>query len=88
MCVLPTIDALCSSDDRRLEFELRLIAVQGQAAVVRALLDAVGRFPGVPLPQLAEEMSRLGRSVLAAAAFIGRASEDAEAGTAPAMARA
>ena len=69
--VLPTVDALRSLDEGWLDCELRLASVREQAALVRALMDQVERFADVPcqapVAQLAEEMSRLGQSALAAA---------------------
>ncbi len=72
--VLPTLDALRSNDDSRLESELRLAAIRTQTAVVRALMDDVERFSGVPLraplDQLVDEMARLGCSALATASAL------------------
>jgi hypothetical protein len=65
--VLPSVDALLSSDDSLLDHELRLAAVRRQTAVVRALLDQVERFGSAsgraPVAQMIDEMDRLTRSV-------------------------
>lgn len=69
MTVLPTVDALCSSDEVRLERELRLAAVLAQTAVVRGLVAEFEGGDGAPLRErLAVEVGRLGISMLAASA--------------------
>jgi hypothetical protein len=70
--VLPTLAALLSAEDERLEYEIRLAAVRAQAAVVRAVIDDVESLTlarqSAPLHELVEEIARLTRTVLACCA--------------------
>lgn len=71
--VLPSIHALCSSDDALLACEVSASRIRTQAAVVRTLLDEVDRLvpsvlsrPGISA-HLSEEIIRLARSLVEAA---------------------
>jgi len=72
--VLLSIHALCSSDDALLARELRVASIRSQCAVVRTLLDEVDRLSPSSMTQeamsaqLADELARLGRCILEAAA--------------------
>lgn len=71
--VLPSIQALCSSDDALLAREVSASSIRTQAAVVRTLLDEVDRLVPCVLSRpamsahLSDEIMRLARCLVEAA---------------------
>ncbi|MFS8067547.1 MAG: hypothetical protein ACMG6S_14385 [Byssovorax sp.] len=71
--VLPSIHALCSSDDSLLAREVSASRIRTQAAVVRTLLDEVDRLVPCVLARpamsahLSDEIMRLARGLVEAA---------------------
>jgi hypothetical protein len=80
-----SVAALESSHDGPLAAEPRLVSLRSQVAVVRALADQVEQFSRAAnvdglAAQIVEEMARLGRRLLDAAAALARASAVEDSG--------
>jgi hypothetical protein len=82
---IPSLAALGSDDDARLEAELRLGRLRSQAAVIRALADHVehlsraGDAEGIG-DQLIEEMARLGCSLIETAGTLAGSQHPEDSG--------